>query len=93
MLLYSAQEQPRVAGQIPYAMSELCRPIKFGNSDDLDVWLLLAASEDGLATRDLRVFNTPVSFSDGGRATLWVTSSSPSATKSRCTARTAAIWR
>ncbi len=71
VLLYSAQEQPRVGGQIPYAMTEFCRPIKFGNSDDLDVWLLLAASEYGLATRDLRVFNTPVSFSDGGRATLW----------------------
>jgi cellobiose phosphorylase len=71
VLLYSAQEQPRVSGQIPYAMSELCRPFKFGNSDDMDVWLLLAASEYGLATRDLRLFNTPVSFSDGGRSTLW----------------------
>ena len=37
----------------------------------MDIWLLLAASEYGLATRDLRLFDTPVSFSDGGRATLW----------------------
>jgi Glycosyl hydrolase 36 superfamily, catalytic domain/Glycosyltransferase family 36 len=71
VLLYSAEEQPRVGGQIPYAMSELCRPFKFGTSDDLDLWLLLAASEYGLATRDLHVFNLPVSYAGGGRGTLW----------------------
>jgi Glycosyl hydrolase 36 superfamily, catalytic domain/Glycosyltransferase family 36 len=71
ILLYSAEEQPRITGQIPYAMSELCRPFKFGNSDDLDLWLLLAASEYGLATRDLHVFTTPVTYSDGRRGTLW----------------------
>ncbi|HEV3054810.1 MAG TPA: hypothetical protein VGX45_09170, partial [Solirubrobacteraceae bacterium] len=70
VLLYSAEEQPR-GGQIPYAMSELCRPYKFGRSDDLDVWLLLAASEYGLATRDFKVFDTRVRFADGGSATLW----------------------
>ena len=71
VLLYSAQEQPRVTGQIPYAMSELCRPFKFGNADDLDVWLLLAASEYGLATRDFRLFDTPVAYAGGGSGTMW----------------------
>jgi Glycosyl hydrolase 36 superfamily, catalytic domain/Glycosyltransferase family 36 len=71
VLLYSAQEQPRAGGQIPYAMSELCKPIRGGNSDDLDLWMLLAASEYGLATRDLRVFSQPVAYADRGRGTLW----------------------
>jgi hypothetical protein len=71
VLLYSAQEQPRRGGQIPYAMSELCRRLKFGNSDDLDVWLLLSASEYGLATRDLHLFDLELPYSGGGRGTLW----------------------
>lgn len=73
VLLYSAQEQPRIGGQIPYAMSELCKPYTglAGNSDDLDLWLLLAASEYGLATRDMHLFDTQVRWSDGGSATLW----------------------
>lgn len=70
VLLYSAEEQPR-QGQIPYAMSELCHKFKFGNADDLDLWLLLAASEYGLATRDLRVFDRRVTFADGGATSLW----------------------
>ncbi len=71
VLVYSAQEQPRIGGQIPYAMSELCQPYKFGNADDLDLWLLLAASEYGLATRDLRLFDLPVAYADGARGTFW----------------------
>lgn len=70
VLLYSAEEQPR-SGQIPYAMSELCRKFRFGNADDLDLWLLMAASEYGLATRDFRVFDTRVRFADSGAASLW----------------------
>lgn len=70
VLLYSAQEQPR-GGQIPYAMSELCRPYKFGNADDLDIWLLLGASEYGLATRDFGVFRMRVPYAGGGAGTLW----------------------
>jgi hypothetical protein len=70
VLLYSASEQPR-GGQIPYAMSELCRKLNFGNADDLDPWLLLAASEYGLATRDLHLFAKSVPFAGGGRGTLW----------------------
>lgn len=71
VLLYSAQEQPRAGGQIPYAMSELCQPFKLGNADDLDLWLLLAASEYGLATRDFRLFDARVRYADGGSGTLW----------------------
>ncbi len=71
VLLYSAQEQPRRGGQIPYAMSELCRRFKFGNADDFDLWLLLASAEYGLATRDFKLFSQPVAFSDGGHASLW----------------------
>jgi hypothetical protein len=71
VLLYSAQEQPRGGGQIPYAMSELCHPFPLGNSDDMDLWLLWTASEYGLATRDLRVFDQSVPFTGGGSASLW----------------------
>lgn len=71
VLLYSAQEQPRGDGQIPYAMSELCQKFKFGNADDLDLWLLLAAAEYGLGTRDLRLFEQPVRYADTGSGSLW----------------------
>jgi hypothetical protein len=71
VLLYSAQEQPHVGGQIPYAMISLCKPLDLGTSDDLDLWFLWAASEYGLATRDLGFFNRPVAYSDGASATLW----------------------
>ncbi len=71
VLLYSAQEQPRATGQIPYAMAELCRPYAFGDSDDLDLWLLWAAAEYGLASRDLRVFDARVPYAGSGTGTLW----------------------
>ena len=63
VLLYSAQEQPRAGGQIPYAMSRAVHGADAGDSDDLDLWLLLAASEYGLATRDLRLFDQAVPYS------------------------------
>lgn len=71
VLLYSAQEQPSAGGQIPYAMSELCQPSTSARADDLDLWLLLAASEYGLATRDLSLFDTRVPYAGGGSGTLW----------------------
>ncbi len=71
VLLYSAQEQPQRGGQIPYAMSELCRKFNAGNSDDLDLWLLWAAAEYGLGTRDLHVFDARVPYTGGGSGTLW----------------------
>ncbi len=71
VLLYSAQEQPRPGGLIPYAMSELCHKLKFGNADDLDLWLFWAAAEYGLGTRDLGVFDERVPYTGDGSGTLW----------------------
>src|SRR5206468_12945792 len=71
VLLYSAEEQPRVLGQIPYALVSGCQRFDLGTSDDLDLWLLLAAAEYGLGTRDLGVFDRQVSWEDGGSGTLW----------------------
>ena len=71
VLLYSAQEQPKTGGQIPYAMSELCHKFNAGNSDDLDLWLLWAAAEYGLGTRDLKVFDERTPFAGGGSGSLW----------------------
>jgi hypothetical protein len=37
----------------------------------MDLWLLLAAAEYGLASRDLSAFDTPVRHLDGGESSLW----------------------
>ncbi|MEA2425968.1 MAG: cellobiose phosphorylase, partial [Thermoleophilaceae bacterium] len=71
VLLYSAAEQPTNGGPIPYARISGCTRFDLGTSDDLDLWLLLAASEYGLATRDMALFDTPVPWQEGGTATLW----------------------
>jgi hypothetical protein len=71
VLLYSAAEQPRVGGQIPYARISDCQRLDLGTADDLDLWLLLTAAEYGLATRDTGFFNQKVPWADGGSATLW----------------------
>jgi hypothetical protein len=74
VLLYSASEQPRGTGQVPYAMSARCRPNDaLPDANDMDLWLLWTATEYVLATRDTRVLDVPVRFADGGvRAPLWV---------------------
>jgi hypothetical protein len=71
VLVYSAQEQPSAGGQIPYALIEGCRRFDLGSSDDLDLWLLWAAAEYGLASRDLAFFDQPVRYSDGSSGPLW----------------------
>jgi hypothetical protein len=71
VLRYSAQEQDRASGEIPYAMGEMCRPLPMGTSNDLDLWLLWTAAEYGLASRDLPFFNEKLSWRDGGSSTLW----------------------
>jgi hypothetical protein len=71
VLIYSAQEQPPAAGQIPYALIEGCKRFDLGSSDDLDVWLLWSAAEYGLASRDFRFFDRQVKFSDGSTGTMW----------------------
>jgi hypothetical protein len=71
VLRYSAQEQDRASGEIPYSMGEMCRPLPQGTSNDLDLWLLWTAAEYGLASRDMRFFNEKLSWRDGGASTLW----------------------
>jgi hypothetical protein len=72
VLLYSASQQPRRGGQVPYAMSSLCRPNdELADANDMDLWLLWTAAEYVLATRDLRILDVPVRFAGGGRASLW----------------------
>ncbi|HEV8152997.1 MAG TPA: hypothetical protein VGP78_08695 [Solirubrobacteraceae bacterium] len=72
VLLYSASEQPRQGGQVPYAMSSLCRPNDaLPDANDMDLWLLWTAAEYVLATRDVGILDTPVRFAHGGSAPLW----------------------
>jgi hypothetical protein len=71
VILYSAEEQSSTADLIPYGRISLCQRLDLGTSDDLDLWLLMAAEEYGLATRDLAFFNTPVRWVTGGTASLW----------------------
>jgi hypothetical protein len=71
VLRYSAQEQDRASGEIPYSMGEMCRPLPQGTSNDLDLWLLWTAAEYGLASRDLSFFDEKLSWRDGGSSTLW----------------------
>jgi hypothetical protein len=72
VLRYSAQEQNRANGEIPYAIGEMCKPLSDqGTSNDLDLWLLWTSAEYGLASRDLPFFNEKVSWRDGGSSTLW----------------------
>jgi hypothetical protein len=71
VLLYSAGEQPRATGAVPYARLQLCQRLDLGTSDDLDVWMFLAAGEYALATRDFSFFHTRAPYADGGTGTLW----------------------
>jgi Glycosyl hydrolase 36 superfamily, catalytic domain/Glycosyltransferase family 36 len=71
VLRYSAQEQDRASGEIPYSMGEMCRPLPQGTSDDLDLWLLWTAAEYGLASRDLSFFDEQATWRDGGSSSLW----------------------
>ena len=92
VLLYSASEQPRGGGQIPYAMFSLCRPDDaLANANDMDLWLLWSAAEYGLATRDLACLRHGACASaTAGPPPSGATSSRRSTTRSRCSARTAA---
>ena len=68
---YSAEEQSSDLGFLPYSITEMCRPTEHGTSADLDLWLLLAAAEYGLATRDLSFFDERLPWAGGGSASLW----------------------
>ncbi len=75
ILIYSIQFQPPGAAagaQLPYGTGPFCRRFDLGTSDDLDFWLLNAATEYGLATRDLAFFSRRVRYyEDAGTATVW----------------------
>jgi len=72
VIIYSAEEQSQSDTSIPYGHTSGCKPVSgLGTSDDLDLWLLFAAEEYGLGTRDLAFFRTPVKWASGGRASLW----------------------
>ena len=84
------------AGSSPTGCVALCKRFNaLGTSNDLDFWLLLAAAEYGLGTRDLRFFDERLPFDDSAprRPASGSTSRSRSATRSRCAARTAATSR
>jgi hypothetical protein len=51
----------------------MCKPYNaLGTSDDLDFWLLLAAAEYGLGTRDFSFFSEKLPFHDTGRrVSVW----------------------
>ena len=71
VIIFSAEEQTQGLDLIPYGQLSNCAPLELGTSDDLDLWLLLAAEEYGLATRDTSFFDTQVSWTGGGHASLW----------------------
>jgi Glycosyl hydrolase 36 superfamily, catalytic domain len=72
ILIYAVSLQPLGTLQFPYGMGPLCTAFNLGTSDDPDFWLILAASEYGLATRDTGFFNREVRFYDSTqKATVW----------------------
>jgi Glycosyl hydrolase 36 superfamily, catalytic domain/Glycosyltransferase family 36 len=73
ILRYSIQLQPELGNQLPYGTGPLCtRYDLLGTSDDLDFWLLLAAAEYGLGSRDLAFFAEALPFYDTRRpASVW----------------------
>jgi hypothetical protein len=69
---YSAEEQPAGTGAVPYGVLSLCRRFDLGTSDDMDQWLLWAASEYVLATRDFAFLKQQVPYWGGaGSGNVW----------------------
>ena len=69
---YSAQEQPSVGGALPYGLLGQCTRFDLGTSDDLDLWLLWAASEYTLSTRDLAFLKSQVPYYQAlGTGSMW----------------------
>jgi glycosyl hydrolase family 36/glycosyl transferase family 36 len=69
ILRYSIKLQPEVAtdGFVPYGTGPLCQRFDLGTSNDLDFWLLLAAGEYGLGTRDVGFFDEQLPYYDTQR--------------------------
>jgi hypothetical protein len=69
---YSAEEQPAAGGPIPYGLLGQCVRFDLGTSDDLDQWLLWAAAEYALSTRDFAALSQAIPYYQGvGSGTLW----------------------
>lgn len=72
ILRYTISLQPQVGGLLPYGTGPLCSRVDLGTSDDLDFWLLLAAAEYGLGSRDTAFFTELLPFYDTKQpATAW----------------------
>jgi Glycosyl hydrolase 36 superfamily, catalytic domain/Glycosyltransferase family 36 len=73
ILRYSISLQPQAGGLLPYGTGPLCsRFDALGTSNDLDFWLLLAAAEYGLGSRDTAFFGEALPFYDTGElASAW----------------------
>jgi Glycosyl hydrolase 36 superfamily, catalytic domain len=73
ILRYSVSLQSQSTGEIPYGSVPLCAPFNaLGSSDDLDFWLLLAAAEYGLGSRDVSFFSERLPFHDTRRrVSVW----------------------
>ena len=62
ILRYAISLQPPGGGEFPYGTGQLCTLAREGTSDDLDFWLLLAAGEYGLGSRDTHFFDEQLPF-------------------------------
>ena len=62
ILRYAISLQPEGTNQFPYGTGALCERVDLGTSNDLDFWLLLAASEYGLGSRDTSFFDQQLPF-------------------------------
>jgi len=75
ILRYTMGFQPGGPGsteQAPYGAGPMCERVDLGTSNDLDFWLLLAAGEYGLATRDTQFFNEQLPFHETKtKASAW----------------------
>ena len=73
ILRYTISLQSQRARDIPYGVVPPCKPYNgIGTSDDLDFWLLLAAAEYGLGSRDLAFFSERLPFyGTRHRVTVW----------------------
>lgn len=64
ILRYSIGLQPASGDRLPYGTGPLYQRLDLGTSGDIDFWLLLAAAEYGLGTRDTAFFDEPLPFYD-----------------------------
>ena len=73
ILRFTVGVQSKARGDLPYGLIWLCRHFNaLGTSSDLDFWLLLAAAEYGLGTRDVRFFRERHPFTDSPeRVSVW----------------------